>query len=151
MNKLMRNTTWTTFGMMLALLTGAPAIADDTELLLVDPNNQTPKPNILMIIDSSGSMTTQEQTQLPYNAAETYAGTCNPNMLYWTEVDAVPSCDAANTRMIAKDSFLCAAAEKQLTGIGVYSDTMIQYRTGSSGFYSIFLGLDEPQLVGYFY
>lgn len=65
MNKLMRNTTWTTFGMMLALLTGAPAIADDTELLLVDPNNQTPKPNILMIIDSSGSMTTQEQTQLP--------------------------------------------------------------------------------------
>ena len=65
MNKLMRNTTWTTFGMMLALLTGAPAIADDTELLLVDPNNQTPKPNILMIIDSSGSMTTEEQTQLP--------------------------------------------------------------------------------------
>ena len=98
MNKLMRNTTWTTFGMMLALLTGAPAIADDTELLLVDPNNQTPKPNILMIIDSSGSMTTQEQTQLPYNAAEIYAGTCNRNMLYWTEVDAVPSCDAAKWR-----------------------------------------------------
>ena len=145
MNKLMRNTTWTTFGMMLALLTGAPAIADDTELLLVDPNNQTPKPNILMIIDSSGSMTTQEQTQLPYNAAEIYAGTCNPNMLYWTEVNAVPSCDAANTRMIAKDSFLCASAQKQLTGIGVFSDTMIQYRAGSSGFYSIFLGLDEPR------
>ena len=145
MNKLMRNTTGTIYGMLLVLVTGAPAVADDTELLLVDPNNQTPKPNILMIVDSSGSMTTEEQTQEPYDANNFYPGTCNPDMLYWTEVDAVPSCDAANTRMIAKDSFVCEKAGLQLRGIGVYADTMIQYRTGSSGFYSIFLGLDEPR------
>jgi len=145
MNKFMRNTTGTISGLLLALLAGAPAVADDTELLLVDPNNQVPKPNILMIIDSSGSMNTNEETRLPYDAAAAYEGTCNPDMLYWTEVDAVPSCDPVNTQMIAKGSFLCAAADRQLTGIGVFTDTMVQYRTGSSGFFSVFLGLDQPR------
>jgi len=54
MNKVIRNTSWTSVGLLLTLVCGAPALADDTELLLVDPNNQVPKPNILMIIDSSG-------------------------------------------------------------------------------------------------
>ena len=44
MNKVIRTTTGTVLGLILALTVGAPAIADDTELLLVDPNNQTPKP-----------------------------------------------------------------------------------------------------------
>lgn len=145
MNSFIRNTTGSLIGLTLALVAGAPAMADDTELLLVDPNNVAPKPNIMFIIDSSGSMSTQEQTQEPYDAATAYGGDCDPNMLYWTEVDAVPSCDATNTRMIAKDSFLCEKADKQLTGIGVYADTMVQYRTGSSGFFSIFLGLDQPR------
>ena len=72
MNKLIRNTTGTVIGLTFALLAGAPAVADDTELLLVDPNNVQPKPNIMFIIDSSGSMSTQEQTQEPYNAAAHY-------------------------------------------------------------------------------
>ena len=141
MNKVIQTTTGTVLGLLLALTAGAPAIADDTELLLVDPNNQAPKPNILFIVDSSGSMTTEETTKEPYNAATVYLGTCDPSMLYWTEVDAVPSCAVANTRLIQKSAFNCAAAAKQLTGIGIYSNKMIQYREGSSGFFSIFLGI----------
>ncbi|MEJ2297159.1 MAG: PilC/PilY family type IV pilus protein [Woeseiaceae bacterium] len=145
MNTRFKNTTGTVLGLLLTLLAGAPALADDTELLLVDPNNVTPKPNIMFIIDSSGSMTTQEQTSEPYDTAAAYAGTCDPNMLYWNEIDTVPTCEASNTQMIAKSSFLCEKAAKQLEGIGVYADTMVQYRTGSSGFFSIFLGLDQPR------
>ena len=145
MNKLFKNTTGTVSGLLLALLAGAPVLADDTELLLVDPNNVAPKPNIMFIVDSSGSMTTQEQTQEPYDSTITYTGTCDPNMLYWTEVDAVPSCDVGNTQLIAKSSFVCERATNQLSGIGVYADTMVQYRTGASGFFSIFLGVDEPR------
>jgi type IV pilus assembly protein PilY1 len=145
MNRFIKNTTGTVIGLTLALLAGAPALADDTELLLVDPNNVQPKPNIMFIIDSSGSMTTQEQTQEPYDAAVVYPGTCNTDMLYWTEVDAVPTCDATNTQMIAKSYYLCDKSVKQLRGIGAYADTMIQYRTGSSGLFSIFLGVDEPR------
>jgi len=145
MNSFIKNTTGSLLGLTLALVAGAPAMADDTELLLVDPNNVQPKPNIMFIIDSSGSMTTEEQTQFPYDANITYEGDCDPGMLYWTEIDAVPSCVAANEQMFAKSAFLCAKAEKQLRGIGAYADTMIQYRTGSSGLFSIFLGVDEPR------
>jgi type IV pilus assembly protein PilY1 len=145
MIRFIKNTTGSLVGLTLALVAGAPALADDTELLLVDPNNVQPKPNIMFIIDSSTSMNTDAKTKKAYDASVPYLGDCDPDMLYWTEVDAVPSCDATNTRMIAKDSFLCAKSEKQLRGIGAYSDTMIQYRTGSSGFFSVYLGVDEPR------
>ncbi|MCJ7592638.1 MAG: hypothetical protein MUO51_14935, partial [Woeseiaceae bacterium] len=145
MNMVIRNTTGTVLGLLLALTVGAPAIADDTELLLVDPNNLTPKPNILLIVDSSGSMGTPEDTTRPFDTLATYAGTCDPTMLYWTEYDAVPSCAVSNTQMIAKTSFLCDAATKQLEGIGIYSNKMAQYRAGSSGFFSVSLGVDVPR------
>ena len=145
MNSFIKKSTGSLLGLTLAVIAGAPAMADDTELLLVDPNTVQPKPNIMFIIDSSGSMTSQEQTQEPYNASLIYDGNCNADMLYWTEVDAVPSCDSNNTQMIAKSSFLCANASRQLAGIGAYADTMIQYRTGSSGAFSVFLGVDEPR------
>ena len=142
MNKVIRNTSWTSVGLLLTLVFGAPALADDTELLLVDPNNQVPKPNILMIIDSSGSMTTEEATKKPYDTAIAYPGTCDASALYWTALDAVPSCDAANTKLIAKTSFLCAAATRQLAGIGIYTNKMTQYRDGDSGGFTKFFAED---------
>ena len=147
MNKITRKTTGTVIGLTYALLAGAPAVADDTEILLVDPNIVQPKPNILFIIDSSGSMTTPQKTKRPYDANDDYssAGNCDRNMLYWTEVDAVPSCDAPNTQKIAKSAYLCAAAERQLTFIGVYADTMVQYRTGSSGDFGSDQSTDDPR------
>ncbi len=132
-------------GMMFALASGAPAVADDTELLLVNPNQAVaPKPNIMFILDTSGSMTSQEDTREIYDSTgAAYVGTCDPDLLYWTEVDVVPSCDAANTRVIEKTSFVCDAAALQLAGIGSYTNTMAQYRDGGSGFFSVFLGLDK--------
>jgi type IV pilus assembly protein PilY1 len=147
MNKVIRNTSWTSVGLLLALVSGIPASADDTELLLVDPNNQVPKPNILMIIDSSGSMTTEETTKKPFDTTVDYSGfgPCDPNVLYWTEIDAVPSCDAANTKFVAKTSFLCAAAARQLGGIGIYTNKMTQYRAGDSGGFTKFFAPDVPR------
>jgi len=145
MNKVIRNTSWTSVGLLLTLVCSAPALADDTELLLVDPNNQVPKPNILMIIDSSGSMTTEETTKLPFNTTNVYPGTCDSDVLYWTELDAVPGCDATNTRFVEKTSFLCAAATRQLAGIGIYTNKMTQYRDGDSGGFTKFLAADIPR------
>ena len=64
---------WMTVGCALAVLCGSPAIADDTELLLVvpDPANP-PKPNVMFILDTSGSMTTVEITATPYDSAVIY-------------------------------------------------------------------------------
>ncbi len=66
-------TTWTTTGFAIALLVGIPAIADDTELLLLNPDGTAnPKPNILFILDTSGSMGSEEETTDPYNSSLLY-------------------------------------------------------------------------------
>jgi len=147
MNKVIRNTSWMSAGLLLTLVCGAPALADDTELLLVDPNNQVPKPNILMIIDSSGSMTTPRDTKAPFDTTVDYSGfgTCVSDALYWTELDAVPSCDAANIKFVAKTAFLCASAARQLAGIGIYTNKMTQYREGDSGGFTTFFAPDVPR------
>ncbi len=57
MNAQKRNITWTCAGILLAMTAGTPAVADDTELLLVTPAAAAgDKPNMLFILDTSGSM-----------------------------------------------------------------------------------------------
>jgi len=123
--------TWISVGCGIALLAGAPAMADDTELLLITPDpRSTPKPNVMFILDTSGSMGTLETTIQPYNSANTYAGACDTSAIFWTEVDVLPVCDATNTQWIAKASFHCEFASKQMSGIGSFSNTMVQFREG---------------------
>ena len=132
MNAETRRTTWTGAGLLLALTVGMPAIADDTELLLATPDVGT-KPNILFILDTSGSMDDEVLTQQPYDAGTAYAGTCDASNIYWTDVDNAPDC-SNTTQFVAKSSFVCANADGQLLGIGSFSDTMVQYReTAISG------------------
>ena len=125
-----KRTSWMTVSCIFAMLSGAPAVADDTELLLVvpDPNN-IPKPNVMFILDTSGSMTTIENTAVPYNSALIYAGNCDTNNLYWSDVAVEPLCDGTNTRFIDKSSYHCDAATLQISGIGSYSNIMVQYRS----------------------
>ncbi len=126
---------WAGIGCALALLAGGPVVADDTELLLVTPGTN-PNPfnaNILLIIDSSGSMKTEEQTVESYDGRTTYAGTCDNTRLYWTQVEITPTCDAANTQFIDKDSYVCKLSLRQIDGVGLFSDTMVQYRADDMG------------------
>ncbi|MDJ0918843.1 MAG: PilC/PilY family type IV pilus protein [Woeseiaceae bacterium] len=136
---------WTGIAAAMTMFVVAPAFADDTELLLNNPaTSQDITPNILFILDTSGSMGDPVSTTEIYDSVNgTYTGSCDENYLYWTEVDVVPSCDATNTRKILKSSFVCDASTRRITGIGRYTDTMAQYRDGASGFFSIFLGVDR--------
>jgi type IV pilus assembly protein PilY1 len=110
-------------------------MADDTELLLVTPGtNSNPfNANILLVIDSSGSMTTLESTTLPYDGTQSYAGACDTNLMYWTQLDVVPVCDDNNKQAVDKSSYVCKKSLRQIDGVGLYSDTMVQYRSGESG------------------
>ena len=126
---------WAGIGCALALLAGSPAVADDTELLLVTPGTG-PNPfnaNILLIIDSSGSMKTEEQTLEPYDGSTTYGGTCDKTKLYWTQLEVTPTCDAGNTQLIDKTAYQCKLSLRQIDGIGLFSDTMVQYRADDIG------------------
>lgn len=126
-----RKTTWMSASCAVALLTGMPAVADDTELLLINPDpTQNPKPNVMFILDSSGSMTTQQTTIEPYDGAVVYGGACDSNRIYWTDVDVTPVCDATNTKYVEQSSFHCDYASQQIFGIGSFTNTMVQWRDG---------------------
>ena len=128
-----RKITWMSVGFLVATLTGMPAMADDTELLLVNPDpSQNPKPNVMFILDTSGSMTTTQTTIDPYDSTQVYAaGGCDPDKYYWTDVDVIPDCASTNN-IIDADKYVCEFSRKQIDGIGSYTDTMIQYRDGGS-------------------
>ena len=129
-----RNIIGTCAGILLALTAGAPAVADDTELLLATPATaQDNKPNILLILDTSGSMGSTESTIEPYDSSLSYAGDCDVDRVYWTNIGIVPVCDAANTSYIEQAAFVCDLANQQMLGLGSYADVMVQYRPGLSG------------------
>ena len=134
MNARKRNIIGTCAGILLALTAGAPVVADDTELLLVvPPPNNNPKPNILFIMDTSTSMVSVEETIEPYDSTLSYAGDCDVDRVYWSSIEIVPVCDAANTSYIEQAEFVCDIANQQMLGIGSYSGVMVQYRPGLSG------------------
>ena len=136
MNKPRKRVQWTGIGLTLALLAGSPAWADDTELLLSTPNSTgADKPNILFILDSSGSMTTIEKTQAPYDRNGKYSGSCSRNRYYWTEGNSIPECRSDGRYSVEKTSFYCAQGVAQMSEAGSYYDTFAQYRrTNRSGF-----------------
>ena len=97
LNASKRNITGICAGLMLSLMAGMPAVADDTELLLaVPPPNNNPKPNMMFILDTSGSMDTEENTTVPYDSTQPYGGACDVNRVYWTDVDVLPDCATGN-------------------------------------------------------
>ena len=131
MKILMRKITWMSAGFALAMLSGAPAVADDTELLLINPDpTQNPKANVLFILDTSGSMGNPVGTIEPYDSTIPYGGPCDPNSIYWTDVDVLPVCDGNEENYVYKTFFHCDYASNQIAGIGSFTNTMVQYRDG---------------------
>ncbi|MDZ7644010.1 MAG: PilC/PilY family type IV pilus protein [Woeseiaceae bacterium] len=126
MNTSRNRTAWTGAGLLLTLLAGGPAVADDVELLLNAPNsNGADKPNILFILDSSGSMTTIERTQEPYVNSTNYAGSCDDSKVYWSTGSNPPDCDTS--RKISRSNFVCATGLNALDNSGRFEDTMAMY------------------------
>ncbi len=134
MNALKQIITWTSAGFLLAMMAGTPAVADDTELLLVPPPpGDATKPRILFIIDTSTSMNSTESTPIPYNDAQTYAGECNADAIYWMLISGVsPDCAGSTEGFIDKDNWKCQAAELAMQGLGSFNGVLAQYRDGGS-------------------
>ena len=127
MTKSGKHVAWAGVGLTLALTVGSPAIADDVELLLSIPGaSNAAKPNILFILDSSGSMRSIETSQEPFDGTDSYSGPCDDSYYYWTTTGGVPSC--STDRKIDKPYFVCAQGVTQVTASGKYTDTMAMYR-----------------------
>jgi type IV pilus assembly protein PilY1 len=126
---------WLGLGALWALASGLPALADDTELFIGNSLSSTAQPNILFILDNSGSMGSLVLTQNTFDAATTYPSMgCDPSRVYWrTGTGNPPGCGTSNYFDLA--ALRCQYAANAFTTSGFYTDNMAQYdpTTGSGG------------------
>jgi type IV pilus assembly protein PilY1 len=125
---------------VLTLLAAGPSFADDTEIYQSQAAATGAQPNVLFVIDTSGSMNTTVPSTIPaYNPALTYTGSCDDQYLYWSSgTNGAPKC--STSQYIARTSMTCNAASNALAthGSGQWpfgaAVQMAQYRS-SSGTY----------------
>ena len=131
MNKVIHKSTGIVIGLTLAILSAGPALADDTELLVVTPPDPAQlKPNVMFILDTSGSMSSVQIFGAPYNPATDYSdfGECDKNSLYYAEDNLTPVCSDTNRHLIRKDAWNCQASLTRLDNVGGYTGVLTQYR-----------------------
>jgi type IV pilus assembly protein PilY1 len=116
----------------LAAATAGVAAADDTEIFtggVALAESGLVKPNVLFIIDTSGSMDDIGQAALPYDANTTYPGSCAADRVYFTRGTTdpsdpanVPDCSGLDSTMgwFPKSWFKCNAATTAMTDNGYY-------------------------------
>jgi type IV pilus assembly protein PilY1 len=119
---------WIGLGALWALLSGMPAVADDTELFIGNSLSSTAKPNILFIIDNSGSMASLVLTQETFDGTTTYpAAGCDATRIYWrTGTGNPPNC-ATTSNYFNEAALRCDRAAKAFVTAGYYTDNMAQY------------------------
>ncbi|MGH8495815.1 MAG: pilus assembly protein [Gammaproteobacteria bacterium] len=94
---------WFGVGLIAAWLAVTPALADDTELFTGTAGlNPDVRPNVLFILDTSGSMGDQVDTQELYDPTIAYTGGFLSDRVYWREGTGNPPCSDD-----LFDNFLC--------------------------------------------
>lgn len=93
-----------------------PAVADDTEIYMSQQESTEAQPNVLFVLDTSGSMDGKVDTTPLYNPSTVYAGTCDENRIYFSTNDTPPSCGTNN--WFPRTSNHCEASREALTNIG---------------------------------
>jgi type IV pilus assembly protein PilY1 len=116
----------------LALFAAVPATADDTEVYLGASSTPSDvRPNLVFIIDTSGSMSTNvtsTTTAGTYDPATTYTGACDATRVYWSDSGTVPKC-STTSNYISASSNTCGDSTTALgsSGSGYYVGRFAQY------------------------
>lgn len=104
-------------GVSLALMCGTPALADDTEIFISSQSGVLP--NIVLILDTSGSMDGLVQTQEEFDPGVTYAGSCDPSRIYHRRDIGDPP-DCSTNSWFNAGQFVCDAAVRALASSGSF-------------------------------
>jgi len=110
MNSVTKRFAWVGVGALSALVITVSASADDTELFIGAANGvNTAQPNILFIIDDSGSMGDLVSSQPNYDPRQTYGGSCGSGHVYYSTTGNAPDCSSTN--WFNKSALVCKAAQ----------------------------------------
>jgi type IV pilus assembly protein PilY1 len=113
----------------------APAYADDSEVFTNSSFLASGvRPNVLFIVDTSGSMETEVENV--YDPAKTYDGACDAGKVYWRAENTgnlvPPACDGANTKWVSVDNNRCRAAATRMSTKGWWNGrTAMLTKTGN--------------------
>lgn len=132
MNTFLKRSPWIATGLLLTLGSGPMAWADDTELFIAnaDPLVTGAKPNILFILDTSGSMDSKVLTQADWDDSLDFAGCFRTNALYISTNGSKPSC--GSSAWVYKSANQCAASLGPLaSSSGRYDGNVLQWRNRS--------------------
>src|SRR5688572_22452540 len=92
----------------LSVMLGAPSYADDSEVFTNSSFLATGvRPNVLFIIDTSGSMDTKVNV---FDPNKTYTGACPAGRIYWQTTDTKVPPDCASNQWISEANNRCFAA-----------------------------------------
>jgi type IV pilus assembly protein PilY1 len=110
---------------------GCAAMADEAEIFVGTGNAvSNERPNILFIIDSSGSMSEDVTTQVPFTPATDWPGSCADDRVYFetgSNSSDPPKCTNNNSVPLA--AFKCQAALTAMSTAGYYvADRAAQWR-----------------------
>lgn len=116
-------------GLVLGALPVANALAADIEIYVGnDTEVSGVRPNILFVLDTSGSMDTLVYTQVPYDPNTVYEGECTSDAIYVSNSRYDPKCGYRSTVQHVEDSyFVCQAATNSLNLVGRYQDVFAQW------------------------
>ena len=127
----------------LTFWSGGAALADDTEIFQSTPTSgAAARPNILLIIDTSGSMVDNSVTQAAdYDPLLSYSGDCDAQRIYYTKGSGSVSCTGAGKdRYITSSQLVCKTAKDRIEGTGVTGSALgtyvasatVQWKAGST-------------------
>ena len=151
MNKSLKQTSWLIIGTALAAFSYiGTATADDIEIFVagVDPDlGGGVNPNIMFILDTSGSMGTIVQTQDVYDDDIIYTGACDSDYLYVTTNSTEPTCATA-TRKLKRSLSNCFRAENKFDSGQFYSDRLAMWKPDSNANSSKWVALPNGEITG---
>jgi len=123
----------------LTLMSSGALRADDTEIFVSEPKDTAAaRPNILLIIDTSGSMVSNNVTQpMDYDPITKYTGgSCTADKIYWKTGNGSVSCSSGSStknQYIDAAAMACKTAKDVIDSLGTYvSASTAQWRAGSN-------------------
>lgn len=134
---------------LLPLLAGL-AHADDTAVYLSGTNViSDEKPSILIILDNSGSMTSEvPNSSEPWNKNTTYSGSYDASRIYWT-TSTCASIGSTTTQWFPASKNRCNNSQTPLTDNGSYQDRIAYWSSagGTTKWASLKAGDNNPTHV----
>jgi type IV pilus assembly protein PilY1 len=142
-------------GLLLSSSVVPVATAEDIEIYTsLGANGSSSNPNIMFVVDTSGSMGTKSKVKESYDASKSYIGSCDRDGIYFVQDGKIPNC-TTSTDYFDRSALACdhavvgyEAAGNQISPpqdgallmIGTYSDQLAQYDSAKNKWRELSIG-----------